>query len=175
LLIATGLILWLGVVTVLEFFIPHELFESETDISEMSIELGTMSYYIKAGKTTIGLVGIALLITGISIFIQDKRKGTVSYFSVKNIPVDIKQQTIFAFIPGLDLYASYKVKKLTTYFLVMIGVGILTIMLTSYLPVFSYSYLIMEAILLPIAIYLIRTWSKKWNQQFSDNAIEEIK
>ena len=88
---------------------------------------------------------------------------------MKNDPVDVKQQTIFAFIPGLDLYASYKVKKLTIYFLVILGIGIPTMILISNLPSFSYNYLLVEGVVLPVAIYLIRKWSKKWNKQFSEN------
>ena len=169
-LILTGLILWLGVVTVLQFFLPDEIFvESGADLSKMDLEVGTSLYYVKVVKTGIGLVGIALLIAGISVQIQDKRKGTTSHFHVKNIPVDIKQQTIFAFIPGLDLYASYKIKKMTFYIFIMIGIVTPTAILTSYLPNSSYNFLLTEAVLLPVAVYLIRTWSKKWNEQVSKN------
>jgi len=153
LLITTGLILWLGVYTFLEFFFPHK---------------------IEEGKIMIGLVGIGLLITGIAIFIQDKRNGSASYFSVKSLPVDIRQQTIFAFIPGLDLYASYKIKKLTLYFLIILSIGI-SLKILSDVFAFSYDFLIIEAIVLPNAIFLIRQWSKKWNEQFLENTTEEIK
>ena len=170
-LIVTGLILWLGVVTVLEFFLPNELFlEPGEKFSAELLEIGSPIHLAIAGKTIVGLIGITSLIAGITIYVQDKRKGTNSYFIVKNEPVDVKRQTFFACIPGLDLYASFKVKKLTMYFIVMIGIGFPIIILISYLPSFSFNYLIVESIVLPVAICLIRKWSKKWNEGLSNGA-----
>ena len=95
------------------------------------------------------------------IHVQDKRKGTSSYFIVKNEPVDIEKQIQFVFVPGLDVYAAYKVKKLTNYFLILFGIGIPILILLISITGFSYYLLLTEGAVLPVAIYLIRKWSKE--------------
>lgn len=161
--------------TILAYVFPSELFPINVDSGEKDSDMlqNLPSYFLAGIKILSNLVGFTSLITGIAIYVQDKRKGTVSYFSVQNNPVDVTQQTMFAFIPGLDLYASFKVKKLTTYFLVIFAIGIPAIILVSLLSNFSYNYLLVEGIVLPVAIYLIRRWSKEWNEQFLNNSTNE--
>ncbi|QLH05197.1 hypothetical protein C5F49_07575 [Nitrosopumilus oxyclinae] len=154
--------------TVLAFFFPTVSSSMNVDFSgnDSTIFQNLSSYLLFIVKIITNLAGFGSLIAGIAIYLQDKRTGTVSYFSVPNRPVDITRQTIFAFIPGLDLYASYKVKKLTIYILVIFGIAIPAMILVSFLPDSQYNYLLVESIVLPVAIYLIRKWSKKWNDDF---------
>jgi hypothetical protein len=112
-----------------------------------------------------------------------------------NGPVSILRQTIYCFIPILDLYAAYHIKKLRMYLLIMIITGLAMSVIgevinTSGLsdqsmttsdelnpnfgeavfgsnPEISIAIMIADtAIAYTIAIYFIRKWSRKWNGQF---------
>jgi len=100
----------------------------------------------------------------------------------KKEPVSIKKQTIYALIPFLDLYAAYKVEKFTLYFAIIVPITIgvsyalemvfpvpdidrLTLEAFSSLSLF-YNSIATYAITTPLAVYLIRRWSKKWNERF---------
>ncbi|QMU55243.1 MAG: hypothetical protein GKS07_10325 [Nitrosopumilus sp.] len=116
-----------------------------------------------------------------------------------NGPVSLTRQTIFCFIPIMDMYAAYHVKKLRWYLLIMIGLGIAMIAVTeTMMPstltdepmntinddgeidwlkvVFGpdpqtaiASMLVDMAISFAVAIYFIRKWSKKWNESLSNS------
>ena len=107
------------------------------------------------------------------VYLVDKRKG-IKFIAPKNEPVSIKRQTIYALIPLLDMYAAIKVRKFWFYFLIMMGVSAITIPLEE-LEMFSQTdtvyWLPYLAIELPIAVVIIRMFSKKWNKQFSENSI----
>ena len=111
--------------------------------------------------------------------------------------VSLVRQTIYCFIPIMDIYAAYHIKKLRWYLLIMLGVGIAigTIMNVA-IPIdnmdenkillgngdmdWGYvffgddpetaiaSFVITQGVVLAIAVYLIRRWSKKWNMQYDD-------
>ena len=99
----------------------------------------------------------------------------------KKEPVSIKRQTIYALVPFLDLYAAYKVRKFILYFTIIVPVTIgVSYALEGVFPIsdidrltleafsaLSYNSIATCAITIPIAVYLIRKWSKKWNEQFS--------
>jgi len=109
---------------------------------------------------------------------------------VEKEPVDLTRQTIFALIPYLNLYAIYRIQKLRRYLLIVIlasvsssiigSVGMIVYaMLNSDSPDLVQNIeLIMTSIRsLPayviyffggmlVNVYLVRKWSKKWNEQF---------
>lgn len=184
-LLITGIILLLVVSTFLSLFFPlifpdipfdslQKQVGEEFSPEEYMEMYNSVPYIRTAGIMISNFTGFSLLIAGIVVYVQDKRNGKPSYFSVKNGPVDIVMQTIFAFIPGLDLYASYKVKKLTKYFLIVLGIGIpVWIFLEFFAPNFLYNGLIVEGTVLPVAVYLIRKWSKKWNEQFINSQLKD--
>ena len=112
--------------------------------------------------------------------------------------VSLTRQTIYCFIPIMDMYAAYHVKKLRWYLLIMFAVGIpLSIAMSAVNPMpeaDDYDKLILEnqevdwryallgenpeaaiaslviyhVVAYALAIYIIRRWSKKWNKQFDD-------
>lgn len=113
--------------------------------------------------------------------------------------VSLTRQTIYCFIPILDLYAAYHIKKLRWYLLIMLGVGFALSMITSAInPMpeieeydeklflenqeidWGYVFLggnpeitiatmvITQGIVIGVAVYIIRKWSKKWNMQFDN-------
>ncbi len=107
-------------------------------------------------------------------------------------PVKIIWQIIFTFIPILDLWAFYRIKKLRRYFLFVVipALAILIIMIVAAVvpnldspmlddpnydpfmsddPTFlaiSIASPIVEIGFHILAIYLVYTWSKQWNKQF---------
>jgi len=112
--------------------------------------------------------------------------------------VNLLLQTIYCFIPILDLYAAYQVKKLRWYIVIILASAIVVSIIMSLVtpPIDEYdpdklltedgqlnweyamfgenrelgiaNYLITEGILIAIAVYVIRRWSKQWNMQFND-------
>ncbi len=102
---------------------------------------------------------------------------------VEKEPVNTIRQMIFAVIPILDIYASYKIQKLRWWILVFwvgggaVGViyneavysGVLFVeFLNSHGNAYAIEYLIF---VIPFAILqamVMRTWSKKWNKSFRD-------
>jgi hypothetical protein len=112
--------------------------------------------------------------------------------------VSLTRQTIYCFIPIMDLYAAYNVKKLRWYLLIMLGVSaVLTvgaeliypqesrydesmflenkeidwayIMLGENPELTIISIIIHNAVAYSIAVYLIRKWSNRWNQNFTES------
>ena len=117
--------------------------------------------------------------------------------------VSLVWQTIFCFIPIMDIVASYRVKRLRWYLLIMLAVGIpLSIAMNAISPmptsedydkmflenqeidwghiilgdepeVAIASWIIYQGIVYALAVYLIRRWSKKWNLQFDAKDLED--
>ena len=112
-----------------------------------------------------------------------------------NGPVSMFRQTICCLIPILDLYAAYHIKKLRMYLLIMIIAGLAmsvagevvnpsglsdqsmtsndelnpnfgeTIVGSN--PEISIAIMIVYMVIAyAVAIYFIRKWSRKWNEQF---------
>jgi len=103
---------------------------------------------------------------------------------VKQKPVSVNWQTLFVFIPILDLWAFYSVQKLRMALLIfLVGFGAAAIALNFAIlgsdaflvedpdVIYSNSAYIGSTIGLSIAqyalaIYLVRKWSKEWNKKF---------
>ena len=109
---------------------------------------------------------------------------------VKDEPVSLLRQTIYCLIPLLDIYAAYRVTRLRKYLLIMILVGIpVSIADTVLFPIdytdeelqdleasemIFYGYdanhfaatAVAWAGFILLAIFLVRRWSKQWNQKF---------
>jgi len=97
----------------------------------------------------------------------------------KKEPVSIKRQTVYALVPFLDLYAAYKVRKFILYFTIIVPITIgVSYALEMVFPISDIDRLTLEAfsalsynsiatcvVTIPIAVYLIRNWSKKWNEK----------
>jgi len=96
----------------------------------------------------------------------------------------------------MDIYAAYHIKKLRWYLIIMLGVGLTMSLISSVVnpmpdsfdeekfvlenneinweyailgesPILTIaSMIIYQAVVLAVAVYLIRRWSKKWNAQF---------
>lgn len=106
--------------------------------------------------------------------------------------VSILWQIIFTFIPILDLYAFYRINKLRKYFLYVIIslIAIMIIMITVFVSeelrtdfrfeddFTSQNEMYLSLLGAPIeigfhilAIYFVYTWSKRWNEQYTDKLI----
>jgi len=100
-------------------------------------------------------------------------------------PVDLTRQTIFGFIPYLNLYALYLIQKLRKFFLIGILVSVILIIIETMAFVvlgstvykFEPEALVETIRLTPLTVahviggilfsgFLVRRWSKKWNEQF---------
>lgn len=106
-----------------------------------------------------------------------------------NGPVSLTRQTIYSVLPILDIVAFYKIKHLRKYLLIVyVGmVGAISPLYSMAVTPNSWSFIsnydpnfIMDPIgwvlQIPmiagtavIQIYLVRRWSKKWNEHFSAN------
>jgi len=103
---------------------------------------------------------------------------------VKQKPVNVNLQTVFVFIPILDLWAFYRVQKLRLallIFLVGFSAAAIVMVFATLGPdgfmvedldeIYSNSAYIGSSIGLTLAqyglaVYLIRRWSKEWNKKF---------
>ncbi len=103
---------------------------------------------------------------------------------VKQKPVSVNQQTIFALIPSVDVWAFYRIQKLRKFILIALGLGfafspislavsasIDMSTITSPLDLYSNPIFLMYivgtiATLHGTLVYFIRRWSKEWNEQF---------
>jgi len=110
--------------------------------------------------------------------------------------VSLTRQTIYCFIPIMDLYAAYHIKKLRWYVLIILGLGFALMGITESIhptqniwydestiledqeidlghvilgdnpELTIISIVIHNAIVYAVAVYCIRKWSIKWNQNF---------
>jgi len=103
---------------------------------------------------------------------------------VKQKSVSVNWQTVFVFIPFVDLWATYRIQKLRMYLLIfLIGFGTAAILfqIASFGTVgffiedpeviYSNSLYIggnigMILVQFALQVYLIRKWSKLWNKKF---------
>ena len=76
-------------------------------------------------------------------------------------PVSIAVQVILCIIPLVWLYGFYRIEKLGSGILMVIGVAILAIVLL-FIPVFGYALAWLASVILPI--YYIVKWSQEWNE-----------
>jgi len=110
---------------------------------------------------------------------------------VKDEPVSLTRQTIYAIIPILDIYASYRVKRLRKYLLItiLVGIGIGIANYAAFPPMsaseiseafapemFSDTNIVASVAeiigQLLLQIYLVRRWSKEWNKKFEPSSTE---
>ena len=108
---------------------------------------------------------------------------------VKNEPVSLTRQTIYCVIPVMDMYAAYRVKKLRKYLVLMILLVAIPVSVADYflfphetdlvdgfVNVMTYYYDVstsqfvfsigIQIVTVLFAIFLIRRWSRQWNNQF---------
>ena len=103
---------------------------------------------------------------------------------VKQKPVNVKLQTIFALIPSVDVWAFYRIQKLRKFILIVLAIGfafspislsvsasIDTSTLTSPLDLYTNPIFLLYVIgsigtLHGTLVYFIRKWSKEWNERF---------
>ena len=107
-----------------------------------------------------------------------------------NGKVSLTTQTLFCIIPFLDIYAAYRIKKLRKYLVIVLSVGIVSSTVISSVPFLmednndnvgelaslmsNYGadddkflfYAALQIGIILLAIFLIRRWSKQWNEQF---------
>lgn len=111
-------------------------------------------------------------------------------FAVSDGPVSVKEQMISGLIPGVDIWAFYRIKKLQkSTLMITLPTAIMTVVFT--LMVFSnydalktgmldeeehaisQAWVTIEIIVFVMGIlifsnYLLRRWTKQWNQQFTE-------
>jgi len=115
--------------------------------------------------------------------------GIFQIFMVENKPVSLTRQTIYCLIPVLDMYAAYKVKRLRKYLVIMMLVVAVPVSIADYIlfpheidawegfvNVMTYYYdvdtnqfvfsIAVQIVTILFAIFLIRRWSKQWNNLF---------
>ncbi len=107
-------------------------------------------------------------------------------------PVSVNWQSLFIIIPIIDLWAAYRVEKFRIYFLVfwVIITIVQSIVIYAILgerywtdpggffssdPTASNVQFAMLIVVVVIAIYFIRIWSKEWNAKLSGTTISEKK
>ena len=116
--------------------------------------------------------------------------GRLSIFAMPKQPVNIGSQIVSTFIPGVDLFAFYRIKKLrkSILYLVLPAIMITGIFYVSndmfgtyiennpekltteevYVIATTMLFLILASVLIVIALtnYFMHKWSEEWNQQF---------
>lgn len=111
---------------------------------------------------------------------------------VKQQPVNIKLQTIFALIPSIDAWAFYRIQKLRKFILIVLSLGFafapISLSVSASIdmdsvenpldlytnPIFV-SYIVGSiGTLHAVLVYFIRKWSKEWNAKFEKASKEQI-
>jgi fucose permease len=99
------------------------------------------------------------------------------------VSVSLTRQTIYVLFPILDLIAYYKIKRLRKYLLIFyVGIAIGNSLVQyaimpkpfdiepdqnlEYTPLFWVYFVISTVATYALSVYLVRKWSKKWNEQF---------
>ena len=147
-----------------------ELIDEKDPSEELDTGKNPIIRYLAAGFVWLTVGGIISLLVGAIYYRKERKNGIPMVTPRTKEPVSLTRQTIYAIIPILDLYASYKIEKLTLYFVIILPIGIAVSLIFDLVLPFPYSYIAPEAVVIPIAVFLIRNWSQKWNLQF-DNTI----
>ena len=103
---------------------------------------------------------------------------------VKQKPVSVKLQTIFALIPSVDVWAFYRIQKLRKFILIVLALGFafspLSLSVSASIdmdaitgpidlytnPIFLAYVIGSIAALHGTLVFFIRRWSKEWNKKF---------
>lgn len=103
---------------------------------------------------------------------------------VKQKPVNVKLQTIFALIPSVDAWAFYRIQKLRKFILIVLSLGFafspVSLAVSASIdmnevsspldlytnPVFLLYVIGSIGTLHATLVYFIRKWSKEWNAKF---------
>ncbi len=86
----------------------------------------------------------------------------------------VNEQMIFAIIPFIDLYASFRVEKLRIYILINIGMIFMDWSLYDVIGDAG-SIALYFVLFIPIAVFLMRMWTIQWNAQMELEQEEESK
>jgi len=102
---------------------------------------------------------------------------------VKQKPVNVNQQTIFALIPSVDAWAFYRIQKLRKFILLVMSLGFafspISLSVSASIdmstvstpldlytnPIFLLYVIGSIAALHGTLVYFIRRWSKEWNEK----------
>ena len=71
-------------------------------------------------------------------------------------------------VPIVDFWAAYRIEKFRFWCLLFIGFIVLSISISLIIP-YPYDVIIGITITVPIAVYLMRMWSKEWNAELLNN------
>ncbi|MFB5610790.1 MAG: hypothetical protein ACE5RT_03185 [Nitrosopumilaceae archaeon] len=103
---------------------------------------------------------------------------------VKQQPVNVKLQTIFALIPSIDAWAFYRIQKLRKFILIVLSLGFafspISLLVSASIdvenlsgpldlytnPIFLLYVIGSIGTLHGTLVYFIRKWSKEWNEKF---------
>ena len=103
---------------------------------------------------------------------------------VKQKPVNVKLQTIFALVPSVDVWAFYRIQKLRKFILIVLAIGFafspISLSVSASIdmneisgpldlytnPIFLLYVIGSIGTLHGTLVYFIRKWSKEWNEKF---------
>jgi hypothetical protein len=88
--------------------------------------------------------------------------------TIKKELVNINTQTILAVIPIVDLWAAYRIAKFRFWCGLLAGFFLFGFSVDETLR-YPYNVIVIMVIEIPIAVYLMRMWSKEWNAKISSN------
>ena len=80
-------------------------------------------------------------------------------------PVNVNLQTVYAAIPFLDIYAALKIQKLRWFLVIVVPTAIFAFYLEETLFPTLGEYYFSFIIELGITVFIIRRWSKQWNEK----------
>ena len=76
--------------------------------------------------------------------------------------ISVLWQCIFAFVPFINLWAAYRIRKLRRLLLLYVILTSVSIVINLFIP-FPYSLIISWAVYIPVTIHYMRKWSIRWN------------
>ena len=92
---------------------------------------------------------------------------------VRKEPVSVNWQTLLAIMPIFGLWATYRIEKLRLYFIIIFGIA--SIMIIFGIATFGYDVVLSDEgapsdrifliIEISVSIFLVRKWSKEWNEK----------
>jgi len=81
--------------------------------------------------------------------------------------VSVRWQCVFAFLPIINLWAAYRIRKLRRFLLLSLILTGINIIISLFIP-FPYSLPISWAVDIPVRIHYMRKWSTRWNDSLKD-------